>query len=79
MKLYDDTKKEVERLQSLNVIRRSNSNYGSPAFPILKKNGNVRLVIDYRLLKEVTIKTGYTFPNSREQFLRLNEKKFFVR
>ncbi|ORD96395.1 POLY [Hepatospora eriocheir] len=45
-KQYDVLKNEINRLEKLGIIRKSNSNYGSPAFCITKKNGKTRLVVD---------------------------------
>jgi hypothetical protein len=50
--MFQATKEEITRLKGLGIIRDSNSVYASPAFPIKKKNGEIRLVVDYRLLNE---------------------------
>ena len=54
-KLLDDVNKEVERLKSLNIIQPSHSDFVSPAFPIVKRNKDIRLVVDYRHLNSLTI------------------------
>ncbi len=48
------TKEELKRLISLKIIRKSTSSFTSPAFPILKRNGNIRLVVDFRKLNLLT-------------------------
>jgi hypothetical protein len=50
--MIDPVKKEIEKLESLNIIRKSTSTYASPAFPIFKKNGTIRIVVDYRGLNK---------------------------
>ncbi|ORD99170.1 POL4 [Hepatospora eriocheir] len=54
-------KQEIDRLLKLDIIRKSTSKYASPAFPILKKNGKTRLVVDYRRLNAKTIKCAFPF------------------
>ncbi|KAG0440785.1 Retrovirus-related Pol polyprotein from transposon [Dictyocoela muelleri] len=51
--------------------------YCSPAFPILKRNGRVRLVIDYRKLNEITLKTNYIFPTITEILTQLHNSTVF--
>ena len=47
--------KEIEALVETGVIQKSHSSFNATAFPILKKNGKLRLVIDYRALNFDTI------------------------
>jgi hypothetical protein len=47
-------KEETTRLRSLDAIDQSKSLYAALAIPILKKNGQLRLVIDYRGINKVT-------------------------
>jgi predicted P-loop ATPase/GTPase len=68
-KLVDETKKELNKLMKLNIIRKSLSDYASPAFPVLKKDGTIRLVVDYRALNKLTIPAPYPFPELRYQML----------
>lgn len=49
-KLIDATKNEIERLHKLGIIQRSSSEYACAVFPILKRNGEIRLGFDYRPL-----------------------------
>ncbi|KAG0435699.1 Pro-Pol polyprotein [Dictyocoela muelleri] len=48
LSLLKNTKAEIDRLIKTEIIRKSNSKYAFLAFPILKKNGNIRIVVDYR-------------------------------
>lgn len=45
-KAQEALKEEIKRGQELGIIVESNSPYACPAFPIIKENGNIRLVID---------------------------------
>ena len=77
MKLKLPFKKEIERLLKEGLIRKSTSQYSSPAFPIIKHDGSIRLVIDYRKLNAKTIKQAYPFPNVTDQLLSLNNAVIF--
>ncbi|KAG0436062.1 Transposon Tf2-9 polyprotein [Dictyocoela muelleri] len=69
--------KEIDYLLENKIIQKSVYNYNSPAFPILKSNGRIRLVIDYRKLNEITIKTPYIFPAIQEIMTQLHKAKIF--
>lgn len=71
-------KDEIIKLQEMNIIRPSTSNYASPAFLIPKKNGEMRLVIDYRELNQKTIKLGYPFPNMHNLLGNLTENTIYT-
>ncbi|KAG0442502.1 Retrovirus-related Pol polyprotein from transposon gypsy [Dictyocoela muelleri] len=68
---------EINNLVSLNIIRASKSPYSSPAFPIIKRNGKIRLVIDYRKLNKITIPDKYIFPKIQDLLSQLNNSKIF--
>lgn len=55
--LYKLVKEEIQYLKSCKIIRESTSKYSFPAFPILKQNGRIRLVVDCRRLNQITKKT----------------------
>lgn len=48
--LQSKLQKEIERLKQCGFIKDSYSPHASPAFPILKRNGDLRLIIDSRRL-----------------------------
>ncbi|KAI5150824.1 hypothetical protein ENBRE01_1735 [Enteropsectra breve] len=62
-KIRDAMKNEIQRLLDEGIIIRSTSTYASPAFGILKRNGDLRLVVDYRRLNSITVKDTYPFPS----------------
>ena len=76
-KYVKEIREEIDRLLSLNLIRKSSSEYCSPAFPVLKRNGKVRIVVDYRKLNEKTITVGYPFPSTFDQFFHLKGSTIF--
>lgn len=59
------------------VIRESTSPFSSPIVVIRKKNGDIRLCIDYRKLNLLTIKDAYALPNLEETFTALTGSRWF--
>src|SRR5215469_4849151 len=59
--------KEIEKccltLEDEGIIRRSKSPYSAPVVPIRKKDGTIRLCIDYRELNKVTKGDSFLIPN----------------
>ena len=70
-------KEEIQKLLRLNIIRPSKSPYASPAFPIKKKNGSIRLVVDYRKLNAITSIHRFPLPRPEDLLLRLHGSKVF--
>jgi hypothetical protein len=76
-KVYESVKNEIQKLEDLNIIRKSKSSFASPAFPIFKKNGRIRLVVDYRKINEVTVKDAHSFPNLWDEIRAIPQCKVF--
>jgi hypothetical protein len=62
---------------SKGLIRPSASPWGSPVLFVDKRDGTIRLCVDYRKLNEVTIKTKYPLPKIEDLFDQLNGAKVF--
>ncbi|KAK7899349.1 hypothetical protein WMY93_020202 [Mugilogobius chulae] len=60
------------------VIRESESPFSSPIVVVRKKNGDVRLCIDFRKLNLQTVKDAYALPNPEESFSALSGSKWFT-
>ena len=58
-RMKDGVKKEVDKLLELGVAEPSHSPWASPIVPVPKKDGSIRLCIDYRKLNSVTIADPY--------------------
>jgi hypothetical protein len=58
-------------------IRRSQSRYGAPVLFTPKKDGGMRMVIDYREINKVTIKNGYPLPAMEELFPIVQGARYF--
>ncbi len=74
---YGKVKDEINRLLHLNIIKKSFSAYGSPCFAINKKNGSIRLVVDYRRLNTKLDDSAYPFPNIWDQLKSIPSSKYF--
>ena len=73
------TQKELDRLLSEDVITPAETyEFASSAFPIYKKDGSIRLVVDYRALNAITAKDAYPFPNVMEELLSLPKVCLFA-
>ena len=59
------------------VIRESESPFSSPIVVVRKKNGDVRLCIDYRKLNLHTFKDAYALPNLEKSFSALTGSRWF--
>ena len=66
-----ELKAQLEELLSKGFIRSSISPCGAPVLFLKKKNGSLRLCIDYRQLNRVTIRNQYPLPRINELFDQL--------
>lgn len=77
VKILENTKKEIRDLLAKSIIRKSSSFYSGPAFSIFKKNGRIRLVVDYRRLNAITAMIEYPIPHIQDFLIQLNGSKVF--
>lgn len=70
-------RKILDDLLKNNIIRPSNSPYASPIVLVHKKNGELRLCIDYRELNKITIKDNFPTPLIDNHLDRLRGKNYF--
>lgn len=73
----DAVRHHLQELLEAGVIRESESAFSSPIVVVRKKNGDVRLCVDYRKLNQNTIKDAYALPNLEETFSALTGSKWF--
>lgn len=69
--------KHIKELLSRGLIEPSMSPYGAPILFVAKKDGSLRMVIDYRALNKITIKNRYPLPRIDDLLDQLKEAKFF--
>ena len=66
-----EIKAQLEELLSKGFIRPNISPWGAPVLFVKKKDGSLRLCIDYRQLNRVTIRNQYPLPRIDELFDQL--------
>jgi hypothetical protein len=72
-----ELKKQIKELLEKGYVQPSSSPWGSPVLFAKKKDGTLRLCIDYRALNMVTIKNKYPLPRINDLFDQLAEAKVF--
>lgn len=71
-------REKVKDLLEAGIIRESNSDFASPVVLVKKKNGDIRLCVDYRALNAVTIKDRFPLPIIDDEISKLTGKNFFT-
>ncbi|XP_037390653.1 uncharacterized protein LOC119262492 [Pygocentrus nattereri] len=74
----DAVRRHLQELLQAGIIRESESPFSSPIVVVRKKNGEVRLCVDYRKLNLQTVKDAYALPNLEETFSALTGSKWFT-
>ena len=74
----DEIERQCQELNALDIIEPSVSPFSSPIVPIIKKDGSLRMCIDYRKLNNVTIKDKFPVPNVIDSIFGLKGNKYFT-
>lgn len=74
---YEQVKAHIQELLCSGIIRPSCSPYASPIVIVQKKDGSIRLCVDYRLLNAKTRKDAYPLPRIEESLDALGGAKWF--
>lgn len=72
-----ELKKQLQALVEAGKIRPSISPYGAPVLFVKKKDGSMRMCVDYRGLNEITVKNHYPLPRIDELLDRLHGAQVF--
>ena len=72
-----ELKAQLEELLSKGFIRPSISPWGAPVLFVKKKDGSLRLCIDYRQMNRVTIRNQYPLPRIDELFDQLQGSRVY--
>ena len=74
---YEAVKAHINQLLEAQVIRESSSPYASPIVLVRKKDGSLRLCVDYRLLNSKTRKDAFPLPRIEESLDALSGARWF--
>ena len=74
-----EIRKWIEENLSKGFIRASSSSCASPILFVKKKDGSLRLCVDYRALNDITIKDRYPLPRIEETLNLIRGAKYFTR
>lgn len=73
----EEVRQHISKLLKQNVIRRSTSPYAAPVVLVRKKDGSLRLCVDYRQLNSNTIKDAYPLPRIDEALEAISKSTCF--
>lgn len=74
---YEMVKNHIQQLLDSKVIRESSSPYSSPIVLVTKKDGSLRLCVDYRQLNSRTRRDSYPLPRIEESLDALSGARWF--
>ena len=72
-----ELKEQLQELLEKGIVRPSVSPWGAPVLFVKKKDGSMRLCIDYRELNKITIRNRYPLPRIDDLFDQLQGARFF--
>ena len=75
----DELKKQLQDLTEKGYIQPSVSPFGAPVLFVPKKDGGIRMCVDYRALNRVTVHNRYPLPRIDELLDRLQGAKLFTK
>ena len=76
-RIQDDIEDAIKELFELGLIRHSSIPYASPIVMVKKKDGTLRMCIDFRELNKKTMNNIYPIPRNDELIDELHGAKFF--
>jgi hypothetical protein len=74
-----ELKVQLEELLTKGYIKPSKSTYGAPVVFVHKKDGTLKMCVDYRAFNKVTVKNRYPLPRIDDLFDRLSGAIVFSR
>ena len=77
--IAEEIEHQCKGLQNLEIIEESASPWSLPVVPIHKKDGSLRLCIDYSALNRVTKADKLPIPNIADSVFRLHGVQYFTK
>jgi hypothetical protein len=74
-----ELKVQLEKLLAKGYIKPNRSLYRAPILFVHKKDGTLRMCVDYKAFNKVMVKNGYPLPRIDDLFDRLSGAKLFSR
>lgn len=74
---WQDVRRLLTEMEAAGVIRPSKSPYASPVVIVMKKDGSLRLCIDYRKLNSCSTRDAFPLPRIEEALEALGQAKYF--
>ena len=75
----EELRKQLAEYLEKGYIRPSASPYGAPVLFARKKNGSLRMCVDYHALNKMTVKNRYPLPRMDDLFDRLKGARYFTK
>ena len=76
--MIDEVRSHIEQLAASGIIRPSHSPWASNVVLVRKKDGSIRMCVDYRQLNNRTIRDSYALPRIEEILDTLSGSKYFT-
>ncbi|KAH9723181.1 Endonuclease [Citrus sinensis] len=75
----EELRRQLKDLLDAGYIRPSKASFGAPILFQKKKDGSLRMCIDYRALNKITIKNKYLIPLIADLFDQLGKARYFTK
>ena len=75
----EETKRQINEYLDAGHIRPSSSSFGAPVLLVRKKDGSMRMCIDYRGLNDITVKNTFPLPRIDDLHDRLGKARIFTK
>ena len=75
--MEEKVEKMISDMLKQNIIVESKSEWNSPLVVVPKKNGDLRLCVDFRKLNSITVRPQYPMPNTHAMFDSLQGNRYF--
>ncbi len=76
--MFDEVRSHLQQLLDAGILRRSHSPWASNMVLVRKKDGSLRVCVDYRMLNQRTVKDAYALPRVEEILDCLSGNKYFT-